>query len=263
MRWSKIKGICDDCGYFYDAADLFASDRNTCAKCSQTLRSELRAGWQLKHKPYRHGCDDIAACTRDRHRRPCPKDCPGHHTDRCGPECTVKSHRCPEVKRPCPPDCQGHGRECPKRRGGEFYFAPRKGVSEGRGQEKVVLPLPEPLVRELREHWRWQQHERDIAGDKWDDTWNLVFCKPDGRPIGKRADWGDWKDVLRIAEVRDARVHDGRHTAATLLSELEVDPRTIQVILGHSQISQTEQHIHASSELTRGATQKIGAALWG
>ncbi|WP_223830264.1 tyrosine-type recombinase/integrase [Nocardiopsis quinghaiensis] len=69
--------------------------------------------------------------------------------------------------------------------------------------------------------------------------------------------------MLRIAGVRDARVHGGRHTAGTLLAALGIDPRTIRQILGHSQMSQTARYIHASNELTRGAVDRMGEALWG
>jgi len=37
------------------------------------------------------------------------------------------------------------------------------------------------------------------------------------RPIGRNADWDSWKALLKTASVRDARLHDARHTAATLL----------------------------------------------
>ncbi|WP_046472257.1 tyrosine-type recombinase/integrase, partial [Allosalinactinospora lopnorensis] len=263
LRWSRITGICDTCRIFYPIADLFASDTETCATCTRALRFEMQAGWQIKQEPFRHGCDDIKECTAARHKRPCPRGCRGHHTERCKAGCKVKSHQCPEIRRPCPRECRGHARECPQRRGGAFYFARRKGVRDDTGLEEFVLPVPRPLVRELRVHWSHQQREKLAAGPAWDESWDLVFCRPDGRPIGKRADWADWKDVLRIAGVRDARVHDGRHTAGTLLAELGIDPKTIQQILGHSQMSQTARYIHANTELTRGALDRMGDALWG
>ncbi|WP_160050810.1 tyrosine-type recombinase/integrase [Nocardiopsis sp. FR4] len=262
LRWSRINGICDDCRLFYPLRELFAAETEACEACRRALRFEMQAGWQIKQKPFRHGCDDIAACTRDRHRRPCPKNCGGHHAERCKPGCTLKSHRCPEVRRPCPEMCQGHARECPERTGGDYYFARRKGVRDDTGLEEFVLPVPRQLIKELRNHWKHQQKERETAGVAWDDTWDLVFCRPDGRPMGKRADWADWKSVLRAAGVRDARVHDGRHTAGTLLAALGIDPKTIQQILGHSQMSQTARYIHASNELTRGAVDRMGEALW-
>lgn len=119
------------------------------------------------------------------------------------------------------------------------------------------------MIKKPRNHWEHQRKEREAAGPAWDGTWNLVLCRPDGRPRGKRADWADWKSVLRVAGVRDVRAHDGRHTAATLLTELGADARTVQEILGHSQVSQTERYIHASSALARGAIDRMGSALLG
>lgn len=45
----------------------------------------------------------------------------------------------------------------------------------------------------------------------WEEN-DLVFAQENGRPIDPRDDWDDWKALL-AAGVRDARVHDGRHTA--------------------------------------------------
>ncbi|WP_425563942.1 tyrosine-type recombinase/integrase [Nonomuraea longicatena] len=50
----------------------------------------------------------------------------------------------------------------------------------------------------------------------------------------------DWKELLSKPEVRDARVHDARHTAGTLLIEQRVHVRTVPEILGHSNIRLTQ-----------------------
>ncbi|MEU4542213.1 tyrosine-type recombinase/integrase [Nonomuraea dietziae] len=56
---------------------------------------------------------------------------------------------------------------------------------------------------------------------------------PDGSPIDTGDDWNEWKAILKEAEInKDARVHDARHTVATLLLELGVDLRVVQAILG-------------------------------
>lgn len=128
--------------------------------------------------------------------------------------------------------------------------------------EQFVLPLPQPIVHELHHHWHRQQEEKERAAQTWDDTWDLVFCRADGGPLSKRSDWADWKSALQSAGVRDARVHDGRHTAGTLLAQLGLDPKTIQQILGHAQMSQTARYIHASNALTQGAVERMGEALW-
>jgi integrase len=223
----------------------------------------IEVGWQLRRARYRHGCNDAVACTASRHRRPCPKRCTRHrHEPNCLPDCTVGGHSCPQVKRPCAPGCTGHARECPDRVGGGWHFTRRKGVKPGRGKAKLVLALPAPLVTQLRAHRRTQAAERLAAGAAWQD-WDLVFCTPVGTPIDSREDWEDWHALLEDAGIRAARVHDARHTAATLLLEQGVGIRVVQQILGHSQLSQTERYTHVTAALSQDAADRMSQALWG
>jgi integrase len=46
---------------------------------------------------------------------------------------------------------------------------------------------------------------------------DVLFTQPNGRPIDEKADNDDWTRLLQQADVRHVRLHDGRHTAATLL----------------------------------------------
>ncbi len=50
------------------------------------------------------------------------------------------------------------------------------------------------------------------------------------------SDWRSWKDLLREVDVREVRLHDGRHTAATLLLSEGVHPRVVMEILGHGRM---------------------------
>jgi site-specific recombinase XerD len=65
------------------------------------------------------------------------------------------------------------------------------------------------------------------------------------------------------ADVRDARLHDGRHTSATLLLEQGVDARVVMELLGHSDLRVTTRYTHVASPLAQEATRRIGVALWG
>jgi site-specific recombinase XerD len=110
------------------------------------------------------------------------------------------------------------------------------------------------MIGPLKAQREAQEAERQAAGDRWEE-WGLVWCQPSGRPIETRADWGAFKDLLRLAGI-DAeahRLHDARHTAGTLLGEQDVDIRVIQQILGHAQISTTRrytksQELHQTGE---------------
>jgi integrase len=223
----------------------------------------IEVGWQLTRARYRHGCDDPVACTAGRHRMPCLPRCTLHrHRDDCASTCQKRGHRCPEVKRPCPKGCTAHARECPARTGGGWHFTRRKGVKPGRGQARLVLALPPELVGQLRAHRRRQNAERLALGEAWRD-WDLVFCSPLGAPIDPHDDWKEWRTLLATAGVREARVHDARHTAGTLLLEQGIDIRVVQQILGHSQLSQTQRYTHVTAALTKDAADRMDKALWG
>jgi site-specific recombinase XerD len=124
------------------------------------------------------------------------------------------------------------------------------------------VPLPPELVPLLRAHRAIQLRDRMAAGDAWQDN-DLVFCHPNGRPIDPRDDFTEWKALLNMADVRDARLHDGRHTSATLLLEQGVDVRVVMEILGHSDIRVTQRYTHVASPLAHEAARLMGRALWG
>jgi integrase len=72
-------------------------------------------------------------------------------------------------------------------------------------------------------HLEQQNREREYAGTGWhDEGW--MFNHENGKPIDPKADRTEWREVLAEAKVREARLHDARHTAATTLALLEVAP---------------------------------------
>jgi integrase len=209
--------------------------------------------WQLQRLAWQHGCADPAACAAAHHVRPCPADCP-KAARRSG-----RRHTCirPGDPRVCPEDCTKHARACPQRTGGGLRLAELKSSTSRR-----TIALPPPLAAALKAHRDAQLEERMTSGTAWHDG-DFVWCQPTGQPIGAHADWEEWKTLLRQAGIRDARVHDARHTAATLLLAQGVDQRVVMEILGHSQISMTSQYTHVLPQVMIDAAGRIGHALWG
>ena len=63
--------------------------------------------------------------------------------------------------------------------------------------------------------------------------------------------------------MRDARLHDARHTAASLLLLLKVPARVVMDILGHSSYQPTmNTYSHVAPELNSEAAQLMAVALW-
>ncbi|HVU62132.1 MAG TPA: tyrosine-type recombinase/integrase [Mycobacteriales bacterium] len=143
------------------------------------------------------------------------------------------------------------GADCPDRTGGGLTLVPPKSRAGRR-----VIPLPPPLVQQLR-----TLRDQRVATEGWADK-GLVFCQPDGRPLDPRADLRSWKALLNAANVRDARLHDARHTAATMLLVQGVDSRTVMDLLGWSHITMTRRYQHVVDALRTDATRRVAELLW-
>jgi len=72
----------------------------------------------------------------------------------------------------------------------------------------------------------------------------------------------DWRELLVSAGVRPARLHDARHTTATLLLVQGIDARVVMDILGWSSAAMAKRYQHVVPELHQLAAQRMTAALW-
>ncbi len=157
------------------------------------------------------------------------------------------------------------GGNCPQKvlpmRSGEIHVAGGLVLKEPKGKSKRTIPIPKELVTALKAHREIQDLERQFAGSAY-LSHGFVFAHPDGRPLDPGDDYDDWKGLLAAAGVRDARVHDGRHTAATLLLAQGVALEVVQELLGHSDIRVTRGYSHVASAMARDATDRMGRALF-
>ena len=62
--------------------------------------------------------------------------------------------------------------------------------------------------------------------------------------------------------MRDARLHDARHTAATVLLLLGVPERAVMEIMGWSSSSMARRYQHITAEIGRDIAKRVGGLLW-
>ncbi len=149
------------------------------------------------------------------------------------------------------------GADCPQRAYGGMHLVEPKTPSSRR-----LIMLPEPLVAELRAHRTRQAEARLLAGPAWIGTHDLVFATPNGELIDPGQDTKHWKQLLSDAGVREVRVHDARHTAATLLLLQDTDLRTVMAIMGWTELATAQRYTHAVDDLRKRAAVKMGDMLW-
>lgn len=98
-----------------------------------------------------------------------------------------------------------------------------------------LVPLPDVLITLLREHQRRQGEEKYSV-----PTYDRIFVTRTGTPIDPSNLWAQFKSLLKKAGLPAAtRVHDLRHTCATLLLDAGENPRNVAALLGHSKTSTT------------------------
>jgi integrase len=111
-------------------------------------------------------------------------------------------------------------------------------------------------VTVLREHRQRQLAERLLMGAGFTDH-GLVFCRPDGAPLHPERFSRTFSEQASKAGLPPIRLHDLRHTWATLALTAGVHPRVAQERMGHSTVGIT---LGTYSHVTEGM-QDTAAAL--
>ena len=134
------------------------------------------------------------------------------------------------------------------------------GDTKSRAGRRVV-GLPGPLAQLLVEHRAQQAVDRERARQLWRES-GWVFTSATGEPLNLNSDYHRWKALLRAAGVRDGRLHDARHTAATVLLVLGVPERTVMGIMGWSSTAMAARYQHVTDPIRRTVADQVGGLLW-
>jgi len=147
----------------------------------------------------------------------------------------------------------------------------KKRTKADHDQSGDVLPLPDICLAALEFSRAWQDKAKETAGERWKtvrlspsniSSGDLVFTTPFGTSRDPRNYNRSFNSRCDKAGIRRIRVHDTRHTCASLLAALDVHPRVAMAILRHAQISITmEVYTEVPDEVTRKALKRLGDQL--
>ncbi|MFI7357429.1 tyrosine-type recombinase/integrase [Streptomyces avidinii] len=129
-----------------------------------------------------------------------------------------------------------------------------------------TVSLPKRCVEALLVHQKEQETARKVAGAKWQplahQPGGLIFTTSTGRATDPRSLNRMLTILCGNAKVRRVRVHDLRHTCASLLLAQGVDARTIMETLGHSTITMTlDTYAHVMQTTLRAAADRMDDVL--
>ncbi len=120
-----------------------------------------------------------------------------------------------------------------------------------------TIALDDTTIAALREHRRAQNAERLLMRTAYEDH-DLVFCREDGTPIWPRSLTRAFARIVNTANLPQIRLHDLRHTHATLALQAGVHPKVVQERLGHATISITlDVYSHAIPAMQEDAAARV------
>ncbi|MEU4706745.1 tyrosine-type recombinase/integrase [Nocardia salmonicida] len=131
---------------------------------------------------------------------------------------------------------------------GRVYVGP---VKTSKGKRQL------PLLTFVRQALNQYQATVDGRPTKLNRD-GFVFIDESGAPIQPSYLHKAFIAACKRAGVRQIRIHDLRHTAATLLKNYHVPDRDIQLILGHSRVSITQEiYQHADTSAQQEALSRL------
>jgi integrase len=123
-------------------------------------------------------------------------------------------------------------------------------------RSRRTIPLPPFAVERLRKH-RVDQAQRFMAAGRRPDGDTVIFDK-DGLP------WNPGPFGMKFTALRDAaglakvRLHDLRHSYASLLLQSGADLKTVSTALGHSSVAITaDTYAHVSPVMLQSAADRL------
>lgn len=124
--------------------------------------------------------------------------------------------------------------------------------TEGSGR---LLPLTATMLARLERKREAQQAEREALGEAWKEH-GLIFASELGTPTSPRNLYRSF-EVARTRAKLNVRLHDLRHTFATLLGELGVAEGVIGALLGHVPANITQHYARATLPAMREAVELL------
>lgn len=138
-----------------------------------------------------------------------------------------------------------------------------KGKTKTKSSTRTIR-IDESTIEVLRQHLAAQTEKKVellANGLEYFDH-GLMFCMPDGRPVDPDNFYRRFKSVLKKADIPPARLHDVRHSYATLSLEAGASLKAVQRALGHKTIKMTgDRYCHVTDRMEEEAASKIGGII--
>jgi len=133
----------------------------------------------------------------------------------------------------------------------DIHFDTRFIAIEGKGGKQRMIPMPQSVLLLLHEYIQKHAHSGLPASVDPVYLFPILYGKKI-KPISRQSCWGILKKLCEQAGIKRAiSPHQLRHSFATHMLEKGVDLRSLQVLLGHEEITTVEVYTHVETSQLR------------
>lgn len=139
---------------------------------------------------------------------------------------------------------------------GSYIFTQPKSAKSRR-----TIALSPSAILTLKEHKEKQEATRAMLGISLKDD-DLVFSTLEGKPLRPNTVSRAWTMLAARCGLKPIRLHDARHTHASLMLKQGVHPKIVQERLGHATIAVTlDTYSHVAPGLQEAAAARFDELL--
>jgi len=124
----------------------------------------------------------------------------------------------------------------------------------GKGNKERMVPLTAEVVEAIQEH---------LASRKPTECRHLFISRVTGEPLSGGGVYKVIRPLLKRAGLDGQAItpHKLRHTFATHLVRNGVDVKTVQELLGHSDLGTTAKYLHSDGQAKQAAVARLGCLV--
>ncbi|MBA7648150.1 putative prophage phiRv2 integrase [subsurface metagenome] len=139
---------------------------------------------------------------------------------------------------------------------GSYIFTQPKSAKSSR-----TIALSPSAILLLKEHKEKQKGTRAMLGIPLKDD-DLVFSTLEGKPLRPNTVTRAWTMLAARCGLKPIRLHDARHTHASLMLKQGIHPKVVQERLGHASIQMTlDTYSHVAPGLQEAAAKSFDRML--
>ena len=138
----------------------------------------------------------------------------------------------------------------------QFHFDTGFLEVQGKGGKGRMIPIPQPIMHQVKEYIATVHQSFTDNGKRFTEYLFPVFYAGKIKHITRQSVWIILKQLCKKAGINTVHPHQLRHSLATHMLKNGADLRSLQLLLGHENLSTVQVYTHLETSYLRSIYDK-------